>query len=135
MRNHFAPLAALCFVAFGAAGCNTVQLAKDGAAASTAVGAAAAADPRVAKFVAKVNSTIAKDSTKLATAYCPKAQEISDAAGIASLFASGTTASVIGDARNFLATFCDAPPSNASQAIALGQQLLRDAVSIGLVTL
>jgi hypothetical protein len=126
MRNHFAPLAALCFVAFGAAGCNTVQLAKDGAAASTLVGA---------KFVAKVNSTIAKDSTKLATAYCPKAQEISDAAGIASLFASGTTASVIGDARNFLATFCDAPPSNASQAIALGQQLLRDAVSIGLVTL
>ena len=124
MRNHFAPLAALCFVAFGAAGCNTAQLAKDGAAASTAVRAAAAADPRVAKY-----------STKLATAYCPKAQEISDAAGIASLFASGTTASVIGDARNFLATFCDAPPSNASQAIALGQQLLRDAVSIGLVTL
>ena len=54
MRNHFAPLAALCFVAFGGAGCNTMQLAKDGAAASTAIGAAAAADPRVAKFVAKV---------------------------------------------------------------------------------
>jgi hypothetical protein len=72
MRNHFAPLAALCFVAFGAAGCNTVQLAKDSAAAGTAIGAVAAADPRVAKFVTKVNATIAKDSTKLATAYCPR---------------------------------------------------------------
>ena len=60
MRKHFAPLAALCFVAFGGAGCNTMQLEKDGAAASTAIGAAAATDPRVAKFVAKVNSTIAK---------------------------------------------------------------------------
>ena len=135
MRKQFAPLAALCLVALGAAGCNTAQLAKDGAAASGAIGAVAAVDPRVAKFAAKVNATIASDSTKLASAYCPKAQEISDAAGIASLFAGGTTASVISDARNFLATFCGAPPSNASQAIALGQQLLRDAVSIGLVTL
>ncbi len=135
MRIHFAPLAALCLVAFGVAGCNTPQIAKDGAAASVAIGTAAAADPRVAKFVTKVNATIAKDTTKLASAYCPKAKEISDAAGIASLFAGGTTATVISDARNFLASFCDAPPSNASQAIALGQQLLRDAVSIGLVTL
>jgi hypothetical protein len=135
MRKQLAPLAALCLVALGAAGCNTVQLAKDSAAANTAISVAATADPRVAKFVAKVNATIAKDSTKLATAYCPKAQEISDAAGIASLFASATTAGVIGDARNFLATFCSAPPSNASQAIEIGEQLLRDAASIGLVAL
>src|SRR5580692_1682097 len=110
MRKHFAPLAALCFVAFGGAGCNTMQLEKDGAAASTAIGAAAAADPRVAKFVAKVNSTIAKDSTKLATAYCPKAQDISNAAGIVSLFSRGTTASVIGDARNFFVLLFRPPP-------------------------
>jgi predicted small secreted protein len=135
MRIHFAPLAALCLMAFCAAGCNTAQFAKDGAAAGTAIGAAAAADPRVSKFVTKVNATIAKDATKLATAYCPKAKEISDASGLASLFVGGTTASVISDARNFLASFCDAPPSNASQAVALGQQLLRDAVSIGLVRL
>ena len=135
MRKQIAPFVALCLVACGAAGCNTVQLAKDGAAASTAIGAVAAADPRVAKFVAKVNATIANDSTKVASAYCPKAQEISDAVGIASLFAGGTTATVISDSRNFLASFCGAPPSNASQAIALGQRLLQDAVSIGLVTL
>src|SRR6516165_4217953 len=117
MRNLFAPLAALCLVGLVIAGCNTVQVANDGnAAAGAAIGAAVATDPRVAKFVAKVNATIAKDSTKLATAYCPKAQEISSAAGIASLFASSTTASVISDARNFLASFCDTPPSNASQA-------------------
>jgi predicted small secreted protein len=135
MRKQFAPLVAFCLAAFGAAGCNTVQLANDATAASGAIGAAAAADPRVAKFAAKVNATIAGDSTKLASAYCPKAQEISNAAGIVSLFAGGTTASVISDARNFFATFCGAPPTSASEAIALGQQLLRDAVSIGLVTL
>jgi hypothetical protein len=135
MRKLFAPLAALCLVTFGAAGCNTTQLTQSGAAAGVAIGAAAAVDPTVAKFVAKVNASIAKDSAKVATAYCPKAQEIAGAAGIASLFASGTTASVIGAARNFVATFCNAPPSNTSQAVALGQQLLRDAVSIGLVTL
>ncbi|MBV9112994.1 MAG: hypothetical protein JOY67_09245 [Hyphomicrobiales bacterium] len=135
MRNLFAPFAALCLMALGVAGCNTAQLTKDGAVAGTAIGAAAGADPRVAKFVGKINATIDKDSVKLATAYCPKAQEISSAASIASLFTSGTAATVISDARNFVAAFCDAPPSNVSQALTLGQQLLRDAVSTGLVAL
>jgi hypothetical protein len=135
MRNLFAPFAALCLVAFATAGCNTTQLVTHGAAAGAVIGAAAAVDPTVAKFVARVDATIAKDSTKLASAYCPKAQEIAGAAGIATLFANGTTASVISTARNFVVTFCDAPPSNTSQAVALGQQLLQDAVSIGLVTL
>ncbi|MBV8447144.1 MAG: hypothetical protein JO094_03895 [Hyphomicrobiales bacterium] len=135
MRILSAPFAALCLNALGLAGCNTTQLSRDGLAAGAAIGAAASADPRVANFVAKVDATINKDSVKLASAYCPKAEEISNAAGIASLFTSGAAASVISDARNFVSAFCDAPPSNASQALTLGQQLLRDAVSIGLVTL
>jgi hypothetical protein len=125
MRNLFAPLAALCLIAVGA-GCNLTQTAQSGTAA---------VDPSVAKFIAKVNATIAKDAAKVATAYCPKAMEIAGAASIAAIFTSGATSIVIGDARSFVATFCDSPPSNTSQALALGQQLLRDAVSLGLVTL
>jgi hypothetical protein len=135
MRKPFAPLAALCLVAFGAAACNTTQLAQNGSAAGAAIGAAAAVDPTVANFVATVNATIASDSVKVAAAYCPKAQEIAGVAGVASIFTSGTTSTVISDARSFIAAFCNSPPSNTSQALVLGQQLLQDAVSIGLVTL